>query len=46
MHAVQLAVGLALEESVTLSEAVREFSVPWCETAGLDIGCPMARRST
>ena len=46
MHAVQLAVGLALEESVTLSEAVPRILRALCELQGWTLGVPMARRST
>lgn len=38
MHAVQLAVGLALEESVTLSEAVPRILRAMCELQGWTVG--------
>ena len=38
MHAVQLAVGLALEESVTLSEAVPKILRALCELQGWTLG--------
>lgn len=38
MHAVQLAVGLALEESVTLSEAVPKILRAMCELQGWTLG--------
>ena len=38
MHAVQLAVGLALEESVTLSEAVPRILRALCELQGWTVG--------